>query len=154
MMRFRLLGFRFTCLRISSVTRWTPRCWGLRWIFLCSQAGWPTMSPAPTAEVPPEPLLWLAEHAIAGIAETAAAPHPGSMVAAAGGKTRTGARSLGRRRPLGESCCRKWPTRRSVGLGVQPSAPSLLLLLSSLRTPINCKENITMRIPEVDIFLA
>lgn len=26
------------CRRISSVTRWTPRCWGLRFIFLWNQA--------------------------------------------------------------------------------------------------------------------
>ena len=51
-----------TCLKISSVTRWTPRCCGLKCIFLCSQAGWPTMRPCPRPE--PEPLLWLAEQAI------------------------------------------------------------------------------------------
>lgn len=51
-----------SCLSISSVTRCTPRCCGLRWIFRCSHAGWPTMSPGPTAD--PEPLLWLAEQAI------------------------------------------------------------------------------------------
>ena len=38
------------------------------------------MSPAPTAEVPPDPLLWLAEHAIAGIVDTSTTPYPGSMV--------------------------------------------------------------------------
>ena len=54
-----------TCRRISSVTTWTPLCWGLRLIFLCSQAGWPIMIPAPMPEVPLEPLLWLAEHAMA-----------------------------------------------------------------------------------------
>ena len=51
-----------TCLSISSVTRWTPLCWGLRCIFRWSQPGWPTISPAPTAD--PEPLLWLAEQAM------------------------------------------------------------------------------------------
>ena len=51
-----------TCLSISSVTRWTPLCWGLRCIFRCSQPGWPTISPAPTAD--PDPLLWLAEQAM------------------------------------------------------------------------------------------
>jgi len=51
-----------SCLRISSVTRCTPRCCGRRCIFRCSHPGWPMMRPAPTAD--PEPLLWLAEHAI------------------------------------------------------------------------------------------
>lgn len=51
-----------TCLRISSVTRCTPRCCGLRWIFLCSQAGWPTMRPCPRPD--PDPLEWLAEQAM------------------------------------------------------------------------------------------
>ena len=48
--------------RISSVTRWTPRCWGRKCILRCSHAGWPTMRPWPMPE--PEPLLWLAEHAM------------------------------------------------------------------------------------------
>ena len=48
--------------RISSVTRWTPRCWGRKCILRCSQAGWPTIRPWPMPE--PEPLLWLAEHAM------------------------------------------------------------------------------------------
>jgi len=51
-----------SCRRISSVTKWTPRCCGRRWIFRCSQAGWPTMRPCPRPD--PEPLLWLAEQAI------------------------------------------------------------------------------------------
>ena len=51
-----------TCLKISSVTRWTPRCCGLKCIFRWSQAGWPTMRPCPRPE--PEPLLWLAEQAM------------------------------------------------------------------------------------------
>lgn len=49
--------------RISSVTRWTPRCCGLKCIFLCSQAGWPTIRPWPKPD--PEPLLWFAEQAMA-----------------------------------------------------------------------------------------
>ena len=48
--------------RISSVTRWTPRCCGRKCIFRCSHAGWPTIRPWPMPE--PDPLLWLAEHAM------------------------------------------------------------------------------------------
>ena len=51
-----------TCLKISSVTRCTPRCCGRRFIFRWSHPGWPIIRPAPTAD--PEPLLWFAEHAM------------------------------------------------------------------------------------------
>ena len=54
-----------TPLSISSVTRWTPRCCGRRWTFLWSQALGPTMRPeGPCWDPWPDPLLWLAEHAM------------------------------------------------------------------------------------------
>ena len=44
------LSRRLTPLRISSVTRWTPRCCGRRWTLRCSQAFGPTMRPEPCWE--------------------------------------------------------------------------------------------------------
>jgi hypothetical protein len=42
-----IMQWLLTPRRISSVTRWTPLCWGRKWTFRCSQALGPTTSPAP-----------------------------------------------------------------------------------------------------------
>jgi len=51
-------------LSISSVTRWTPLCWGRRWTLRWSQAFGPTISPEPCDDPWPEPLLCVAEQAM------------------------------------------------------------------------------------------
>ena len=59
-------SFKLTPRSISSVTKWTPLCWGRRWTFLWSQALGPTIRPEPCWEPWPDPLLWFAEHAMGG----------------------------------------------------------------------------------------
>lgn len=50
------------CLNISSVTKWTPRCWGLRLILRWNQAEPIWRVPIPAA-LPPPP-RWLVDEAI------------------------------------------------------------------------------------------
>ena len=92
-----------TPLSISSVTRWTPLCWGLRWTLRCSQALGPTMRPEPWWEPWPEPLLWFAEQAMELVGEVVVEDyqggkgetHPGE----GGGRREGGPTLLGPPRP-------------------------------------------------------